>query len=80
LRDGSLYLEAGLARRKEIAARDRERIGFHARLHWGKLFTTSPSELKGVYKKMPEFIELSTQYDPRGKFRNEYLNKNIFGN
>lgn len=53
---------------------------FHARPHWGKLFTTSPAELKRIYTKMPEFIELSRKYDPQGKFRNEYLNKNVFGN
>jgi hypothetical protein len=29
---------------------------------------------------MPEFIELGRKYDPQGKFRNEYLNKNIFSN
>jgi xylitol oxidase len=51
---------------------------FHARPHWGKLFTTSPAVLKGIYGRMPEFIELSQRYDPHGKFRNEYLNKNIF--
>jgi alditol oxidase len=51
---------------------------FKARPHWGKLFTTSPAELKRIYRKMPEFIELSKRYDPQGKFRNEYLNKNIF--
>jgi hypothetical protein len=27
---------------------------------------------------MPEFVELSTRYDPQGKFRNEYLNRIIF--
>jgi xylitol oxidase len=59
---------------------EKELAPFHARPHWGKLFTTSPAELKSIYKKMPEFIELSRKYDPRGKFRNEYLNKNIFGN
>jgi alditol oxidase len=59
---------------------EKELSPFRARPHWGKLFTTSPAELKGIYKKMPEFIELSRKYDPQGKFRNEYLNKNIFGN
>jgi xylitol oxidase len=59
---------------------EKELSPFHARPHWGKLFTTSPTELKGIYKKMPEFIELSRKYDPKGKFRNAYLNKNIFGN
>src|SRR6202163_279892 len=57
---------------------EKELAPFHARPHWGKLFTTSPAELRGIYKKMPEFIELSKKYDPQGKFRNEYLNKNIF--
>jgi xylitol oxidase len=51
---------------------------FNARPHWGKLFTISQAELKRIYKKMREFVELSKQYDPQGKFRNEYLNKNIF--
>jgi alditol oxidase len=59
---------------------EKELAPFHARPHWGKLFTTSPAELKDIYKKMPEFIELSRKYDPQGKFRNEYLNKNVFGN
>jgi hypothetical protein len=28
---------------------------------------------------MPEFIELSRKLDPGGKFRNQFLNENIFG-
>jgi xylitol oxidase len=59
---------------------EKELAPFHARPHWGKLFTISPAALKGAYKKMPEFIDLSAKYDPHGKFRNEFLNKNIFGN
>ena len=58
---------------------EKELAPFHARPHWGKLFTTSPAELKRIYKKMPDFIELSRKYDPQGKFRNEYLNRNVFG-
>ena len=57
---------------------EKELAPFDARPHWGKLFTTSPAELKRIYRKMPEFIELSRRFDPNGKFRNEYLNKNIF--
>jgi len=58
---------------------EKELAPFHARPHWGKLFTTSCVELKRIYKKMPDFIALSRKYDPQGKFRNEYLNKNVFG-
>jgi xylitol oxidase len=57
---------------------EKELAPFNARPHWGKLFTISPAELKRIYRKMPDFIELSKRYDPQGKFRNEYLSKNIF--
>jgi xylitol oxidase len=51
---------------------------FQARPHWGKLFTTSPKELRVIYTKMPQFIALTRKFDPLGKFRNEFLNANIF--
>jgi xylitol oxidase len=57
---------------------ERELAPFKARPHWGKLFTTPPGVLKSIYQKMPEFIQLSKQYDPQGKFRNEFLSRNIF--
>jgi xylitol oxidase len=58
---------------------EKELAPFHPRPHWGKLFTVSPATLKDAYKKMPEFIELCGKYDPQGKFRNDFLNQNIFG-
>jgi len=58
---------------------EKELAPFNARPHWGKLFTTSPARLRTLYTKMPEFIELSTKYDAHGKFRNQFLNTNIFG-
>jgi len=57
---------------------EKELAPFDARPHWGKLFTISPAELKRIYKRLPDFVEVSKRYDPQGKFRNEYLNKNIF--
>jgi xylitol oxidase len=47
--------------------------------HWGKLFTLSPLVLQSRYSKIAEFRELVDQYDPEGKFRNEFLSRNIFG-
>lgn len=58
---------------------ERELAPFNARPHWGKLFTASPTVLKSIYKKMPDFINLAGKYDPQGKFRNDFLNTNIFG-
>jgi len=57
---------------------ERELAPFQVRPHWGKLFTISPQQLHSAYKKLPEFVALSKKYDPQGKFRNEFLNKNIF--
>jgi len=58
---------------------EKELSPFNARPHWGKLFSTSPAALKSIYEKLPDFIQLSAKYDPHGKFRNEFLDKNIFG-
>jgi xylitol oxidase len=57
---------------------ERELSPFNARPHWGKLFTTKPAELKALYKKLPDFVQLSKTYDPQGKFRNKFLDENIF--
>jgi len=51
---------------------------FDARPHWAKLFTMAPSRLKSLYAKLPDYQELLKHYDPRGKFRNEFLNTNIY--
>jgi xylitol oxidase len=58
---------------------ERELAPFRPRPHWGKLFTISPEQLYSRYEKMPDFIKLSRQYDPHEKFRNQFLNANIFG-
>ena len=51
---------------------------FDARPHWAKLFTMAPSRLKSLYAKLPDYQELLKHYDLRGKFRNEFLNTNIY--
>jgi xylitol oxidase len=48
---------------------------FSARPHWGKLFTTVPRDL---YPKLADFVALAREVDPEGKFRNDYLERNIF--
>src|SRR5579864_3416054 len=58
---------------------ERELAPFQPRPHWGKLFTLSPGQLHSKYEKLPGFIALSQRFDPTGKFRNEFLNTNIFG-
>jgi len=79
LRDHSLHWKQDWpAVSKLLPVIEKELAPFHARPHWGKLFTTSPAALKDIYTEMPDFIELAKKYDPQAKFRNDFLNKNIF--
>ena len=59
---------------------ENELAPYQPRPHWGKLFTMSPAQLHSSYEKLPEFVELSRRHDPKGKFRNQFLNRHIFGN
>jgi alditol oxidase len=58
---------------------EKELAPFNARPHWGKLFTLSPATLRAKYEKLSDFVDLCTRYDPKGKFRNEFLKRNIVG-
>ena len=56
-----------------------EQLGpLNAKPHWAKLFTISPSVLQPRYEKLNDFRLLVKQYDPNGKFQNDYLKKNLF--
>ena len=50
---------------------------FGVRPHWGKLFTISPAQLKSRYERSGDFQQLLLQYDPKGKFRNEFIDLNL---
>ncbi len=52
---------------------------FGARPHWAKLFTMPPARLQAEYAKLPAYRELLARYDPNGKFRNEFISRNIYG-
>ena len=52
---------------------------FDARPHWAKLFTMAPARVQSLYPKLADYRELLKHYDPDGKFRNEFLNTNIYG-
>jgi xylitol oxidase len=58
---------------------EKELAPFRPRPHWGKLFSISPAQLHSVYEKLPDFVALATKFDPQGKFRNDFLNTNVFG-
>jgi alditol oxidase len=51
---------------------------FDPRPHWAKLFTLPPSTLQSRYTKLRDFKELLGQHDPEGKFRNAFLETNLY--
>ncbi|MEO5582622.1 MAG: D-arabinono-1,4-lactone oxidase, partial [Saprospiraceae bacterium] len=54
-----------------------ELLPFGVRPHWGKLFTLDPKILQSRYEKYPDFLALIKEYDPKGKFKNRYLDLNF---
>jgi xylitol oxidase len=57
---------------------EKELSPFGVRPHWGKLFTVPAAQLHSRYEKLDEFRTLLSEYDPKGKFRNAFLDKTIF--
>jgi xylitol oxidase len=51
---------------------------FGARPHWAKLFTMSPRVLQSRYAKLGDFKNLLSQHDASGKFRNKFLDMNLY--
>jgi alditol oxidase len=62
---------------KLIPAVEEQLAPFGARPHWGKLFTIPPAQLRSRYERHADFQQLLRQYDPNGKFRNEFLELNL---
>ncbi len=51
---------------------------FDPRPHWAKVFEIQPSRIRPSYPKLQEFKDLTAHFDPSGKFRNAYLETNLF--
>lgn len=57
---------------------EEELAPFGPRPHWGKLFTVPPARVQAQYARLAEFKTSLQHYDPSGKFRNEFLEKNLY--
>jgi xylitol oxidase len=52
---------------------------FAARPHWGKLFLAGADEIARLYPRLPDFRALVGRLDPRGAFRNAWLERHVLG-
>lgn len=46
---------------------------FQGRPHWGKLFDAPPERIRSLYPRRPDFEGLAREFDPEGKFKNDFL-------
>ncbi|HET9738513.1 MAG TPA: D-arabinono-1,4-lactone oxidase [Solirubrobacteraceae bacterium] len=52
---------------------------FSARPHWGKLFLMDAAAIAPRYERLPDFRRLAERLDPRGAFRNAWLEQHVLG-
>ena len=45
-----------------------------ARPHWGKITTADPRTVVSLYERAPDFEQLTYDFDPTQKFRNDFVN------
>jgi xylitol oxidase len=50
---------------------------FAARPHWGKLFLADAARTGGLYERLGDFTSLLDRVDPRGAFRNPWLERHV---
>jgi xylitol oxidase len=53
---------------------------FNPRPHWGKLFLARADAMRRAYERLPDFAALLERLDPRGAFRNRWLETHVLGN
>ncbi|KAI1710052.1 FAD binding domain-containing protein [Ditylenchus destructor] len=51
---------------------------YKARPHWGKIHTMRPNDFLQHYPKLKDFRKLADKLDPEGKFRNAFIEENVF--
>jgi alditol oxidase len=51
---------------------------FNPRPHWAKLFTIPPSQLEAQHTRLADFKEFVKHHDSTGKFRNEFIETNLY--
>ena len=49
------------------------------RPHWAKAHPLRPDTLRTLYPRFDDFVRVLQDVDPHGMFRNEYIQRHIFG-
>ncbi len=60
-----------------VAALEVALAPFAPRPHWGKLFLAGAATIADRYERLPDFMRLAERLDPRGAFRNDWLERHV---
>jgi xylitol oxidase len=52
---------------------------FGSRPHWGKVFAADAASIAPRYERFADFVELVSRLDPRGAFRNAWMEERVLG-
>lgn len=63
---------------KVLPVLERELRAVNIRPHWGKLFTIALAEIRDKYDRLLELTKMCEKFDPHDKFRNPFLNTDVF--
>ncbi len=58
-----------------VAAIERRLAALGPRPHWGKVFSIAPDIVRRQYERMDDFGRLMLEFDPKGKFRNDLVDR-----
>jgi xylitol oxidase len=64
---------------RALAEVERALAPFRARPHWGKLFLADAQAIRPLYERVDDFVALLDRLDPRGAFRNDWLQRKVLG-
>src|SRR4051812_9610486 len=64
---------------RAVAAVEAALAPFEARPHGGKLFAADAPAIGARYERLPDFVRLAERLDPRGAFRNAWLERRVLG-
>jgi alditol oxidase len=62
-----------------VAVVERALAPFAPRPHWGKIFTEPADRVRERYPRLADFGALARKADPRGTFRNAFLDRYVLG-
>ncbi|MEU8515971.1 D-arabinono-1,4-lactone oxidase [Kitasatospora sp. NPDC048722] len=60
-----------------VEAVEQARSAFAARSHWGKVFAMAPEAVRESYPRWEDFRRPLGEFDPAGKFRNEFVTRHF---